>query len=160
METVDPDDTPGVVAPPPLIFLAFLAAGLALDRVWPASFEARIASGVLYAAAVSLIAGGVAVVASARRRFIQANTHIEPWKPTRALVTGGLFRYSRNPIYIAVSAIHAGISLAADSPWALAFLVPALVVIRYGVIAREERYLEARFGDEYRRYRATVRRWL
>ncbi|MCH7635332.1 MAG: isoprenylcysteine carboxylmethyltransferase family protein, partial [Proteobacteria bacterium] len=67
---------------------------------------------------------------------------------------------SRNPMYLALSLLYAGIGIAADGPWTLALLVPLLLVMHYGVIIREERYLERKFGDDYRRYKSTTRRWL
>ena len=81
-------------------------------------------------------------------------------EPSTALITGGPYRYTRNPIYLALSLLYAGIGIAADSPWVLVLLAPLLVVIHYGVIIREERYLERKFADAYRRYKATTRRWL
>ena len=78
----------------------------------------------------------------------------------QALVTGGIYRHTRNPLYVALALVYAGIAVAADSLWALMFLAPCLGVIRYGVIAREEAYLERKFGEEYRRFKSAVRRWL
>jgi protein-S-isoprenylcysteine O-methyltransferase Ste14 len=78
----------------------------------------------------------------------------------RALVTSGIHGWSRNPIYIGMFLLYAGIGLAARSPWVLILMLPLAVILRYGVIAREETYLERRFGDAYRDYQARVRRWL
>ena len=77
-----------------------------------------------------------------------------------ALVTEGPFQFSRNPIYLALTLIYCGIGMAADSGWVLGLVVPVLAVMRYGVIAAEERYLEAKFGEAYRHYKGHVRRWL
>jgi protein-S-isoprenylcysteine O-methyltransferase Ste14 len=81
-------------------------------------------------------------------------------EPTRALVTTGIHGWSRNPIYVGLFLVYAGIAIAARSPWAFILAVPLAITIRYGVIAREEAYLEQRFGDAYRNYKARVRRWL
>ena len=81
-------------------------------------------------------------------------------EPTRALVTTGIHGWSRNPIYVGLFLVYGGIAIAMHSPWALILAVPLAVTIRYGVIAREEAYLEERFGDAYRDYKARVRRWL
>jgi protein-S-isoprenylcysteine O-methyltransferase Ste14 len=70
------------------------------------------------------------------------------------------YRLSRNPIYLAMTLLYGGIAIAVDSAWPLALLPPLLAVMRYGVIAREERYLDRKFGPQYRRYRDTTRRWL
>ena len=79
---------------------------------------------------------------------------------SRCRITSGPFRFTRNPLYISLALVYAGIALTVGSAWALAFLVPVLGIIRYGVIAREERYLEGKFGPEYLRYKQSVRRWL
>ena len=150
-------DNPGVIAPPPLIYLGFLVIGLLLDYVWPAGVAP---DGVRYPSGIALFALGGAIFAFALRQLRKAGTSLEPRKPTTAVVTGGPYRLSRNPIYVALSLAYLGLAVAADSPWAAALLVPALAVMHYGVIAREERYLEGKFGDEYLRYKASVRRWL
>ncbi len=150
-------DTAGVIAPPPLIFLGGLLAGLALDAAWPVwslPGEARLP------AAVSLVGLGVAVAAGAIGWFVRAGTPVEPYKPTSALVVTGLYRWSRNPIYLAVAAVYLGITAYFGGFWTVAMLAPVLTVLYFGVIAREERYLEAKFGVEYRHYKASVRRWL
>jgi protein-S-isoprenylcysteine O-methyltransferase Ste14 len=85
---------------------------------------------------------------------------VPTWMPTTALVTGGPYRISRNPIYLALTLVYLGLALAWGSLWPVVLLAPLLIVMRYGVIGREERYLEARFGDAYRAYRAAVRRWI
>ena len=80
--------------------------------------------------------------------------------PTTALVTKGLYSYSRNPIYVALTLIYLGLAIGAGSVWSVIFLVPTLALIRYGVIAREERYLERKFDGAYIDYRNRVRRWI
>ena len=81
-------------------------------------------------------------------------------EPTRALVTTGVHGWSRNPIYLGLFLLYGGIAFAARSPWALILTLPLAITIRSGVVAREEAYLERRFGDAYRSYKARVRRWL
>jgi protein-S-isoprenylcysteine O-methyltransferase Ste14 len=150
-------DTPGVIAPPPVIYLAGLVLAFALDWVWPI---ALLPVAVQVAIGIPLIGLGLSVVVLAFMRFRRVGTHIEPYKPTTAIVTDGLYGVSRNPIYVAMVAISVGIGVLADNLWVLPMLVPTLMVMRIGVIAREERYLEAKFGGDYRRYKAAVRRWL
>jgi protein-S-isoprenylcysteine O-methyltransferase Ste14 len=150
-------DTPGVVAPPPLIFATPLVLGWLLDRVVPVRMlPAAIASwagGVLMLAALVV---GVAALWEMRR----AGTAVNPGKPATSLVGTGPFAYSRNPLYGALFLLSLGLSLSANALWCVLLLVPAMVVLRRGVIAREEAYLQRRFGDDYRRYCAAVRRWL
>ena len=150
-------DTAGVIAPPPLIYLAFGLIGFGADALWPA---AVLPQGPQYAAGTGAIVLGLALGFAAVHQFRRHNTSFKPHEPSTALITGGPYRYSRNPIYLALSLLYAGIGIAADSPWVVALLVPLLVVLHYGVIIREERYLERKFGDDYRRYKATGRRWL
>ncbi len=149
-------DTAGVIAPPPVIYLAFLLAGLGADRLWPV---AVLPQGPRYAAA-AVIALSLALVISAVGQFRRHKTSFKPHEPSTALITEGPYRYSRNPMYLALSLLYAGLSITADGPWTLALLVPLLIVLHYGVILREERYLERKFADAYRRYRSTTRRWL
>jgi len=155
--TVEGRNAPGVVAPPPLIYLAGLLFGLALQRLLP-SPERRPAAAARLGGV--LLVAGVGLAASFLVSFRRAGTPVDPRKPSTALVTTGPYRFTRNPGYVALALIFAGIAVLGGGVWALLMLVPTLVVIDRGVIAREERYLENSFGDEYRRYRARVRRWL
>lgn len=153
------DDTPGVIAPPPLLFAGALAAGLAVDfllfRV-QTDLPAALRLGV---AAVCFVAG-IVLVSGALARFRRAGTDPAPWQPSTAVVTSGVYAFTRNPMYLAMALFYVAIAVAADSVVTLLLLVPLLVVVHYGVIRREEHYLEAKFGDEYRRYKDKVRRWL
>ncbi len=90
----------------------------------------------------------------------RAGTNVRPDQPTLALVFDGPFRFTRNPLYLAATGLYLGIALLVDALWPLLLLVPVLAVLRWGVVAREERYLEAKFGEPYRAYKARVRRWL
>ena len=141
--------------------MAFWALGLVVGYVWPlAIFPDGVAAVARVSIGVGLVVAGVLVGIIGFQQFRKAGTNVPPHLPTTALVADGIYRYSRNPLYIAQALIYAGIAVGADSLWALAFLVPTLVVIRYGVIAREEAYLERKFGDAYRRCKSAVRRWL
>lgn len=150
-------DTAGVIAPPPLIYGGFLLAGFVLDRLSPAPLGSGAAGDWVGGA---LILAGLAIVTACALRFRKAGTAIEPYRPTTSLVTSGLFARSRNPIYVALTAVYLGLALIDDNAWILGLVIPVLAVMSYGVIAREERYLEAKFGEDYRRYRGRVRRWL
>lgn len=150
-------DTPGVIARPPLIFFGFLASGLALDWLLPAPLLPAQAQ---YATGAVLIALASALAFSAIACFLRAGTNVPTTRPATALVVAGPYRASRNPIYTGMILLLLGIGVMVDGVWIVALAIPFALVLRYGVIAREERYLEAKFGDAYRAYRARVRRWI
>ena len=152
-------DHPGVIAPPPLIYLGFLLAGWAVER-FGVEFTLGLPTDWRRGLALALVVGGLLIEGVATVQFRRLGTPPQPWKPTTALATGGLYRFSRNPIYVGFALIYLGFAVAMDSPAALALLIPCLIVVDRLVIAREERYLEGRFGDAYRAFRNEVRRWL
>ena len=154
-------DNPGVIAPPPLILATALALGAVLDRVYPARIFGPGAGDVSrYVAAGVLIAAGLALMATFLSAFRQHGTNVPTYKPATALVTDGPYRFTRNPGYVSMFLVFAGIVLAADSVWLAILLVAFAIVIHFGVVAREERYLEGKFGEDYRRYKQKVRRWV
>jgi protein-S-isoprenylcysteine O-methyltransferase Ste14 len=108
----------------------------------------------------ALVLAAAVFLAGALGGFRLARTRAEAWKPIAAIVTGGVCRLTRNPMYVGMALACAGLALAADSLPALALLALAILVIHHGVILREESYLEAKFGAEYLRYKARVRRWM
>jgi protein-S-isoprenylcysteine O-methyltransferase Ste14 len=153
-------DTAGVIAPPPLIALATLLLGLALDRLFPAywlsvllSRHERIVIGVL------LMAAGAALAFAGARAFRRIGTAVMPWKPSLMLATGGIYAWIRNPMYVGLGLLVGGIGLALASDWTLAMLPLAALVKHFGVVRREERYLEARFGAAYRAYKEKAPRY-
>jgi protein-S-isoprenylcysteine O-methyltransferase Ste14 len=152
--------TANVIARPPLLYLACLLLGLALDRVLPLPIDLPRTAVMQRMAGAGLILIGVAIVAAGVRNFSRAATPVPSNQPVRALVTAGIHGWSRNPIYIGMFLVYAGIGIAARSPWILILALPLAITLRYGVVAREEVYLERRFGDAYRDYQARVRRWL
>jgi protein-S-isoprenylcysteine O-methyltransferase Ste14 len=137
-----------------------LIAGLIADYVLPLPLPLPETVLVPGAAGGSLIVLGVAIMAAGMRNFRRASTPVPSTRAVRALVTTGIHGWSRNPIYVGMFTLYTGIGLAARSPWVLALLLPLAVIMRYGVVAREEAYLERRFGDAYRDYKTRVRRWL
>jgi protein-S-isoprenylcysteine O-methyltransferase Ste14 len=152
-------DVAGVIALPPLIFLGFLAAAAVLEAVVPLPVLAAHVL-VRYLAGAALAACGVVIIAMGTRRFLAAGTNIPPTLPTTALVVDGIYRQTRNPLYLGTTLIYLGLGVAAGSLWAIVLVVPLLWVINVGVVAREERDLERKFGDAYRAYKARVRRWI
>ncbi|HXL33286.1 MAG TPA: PEMT/PEM2 methyltransferase family protein [Gemmatimonadales bacterium] len=153
----DPSDSPRVVILPPLLYVAALAAGLLLSWAIP---QPILSSATRYWIGGVLAGLGVLLAAWGRSVMERAGTNVNPMLPTTALVTTGPFRRSRNPLYVALTLMYVGLALLTNSLWVLALLVPVLLILHYGVVRREERYLEAKFGDAYRAYRARVRRYL
>ena len=154
----DSPDHADVRIPPPLLYLGSLVIGLVVGRLLHIGGFAPYRSLSLYLGSVLTIAG-VALVLAAAGLFRKRNTNVKPWQPATTLVTSGLYRATRNPMYLGMSLLYAGLALILDSILALVLLPVVLIVIRTHVIAREEHYLEARFGDDYRSYRQRVRRW-
>jgi protein-S-isoprenylcysteine O-methyltransferase Ste14 len=150
-------DTAGVVAPPPLIYLAGLAVGFGLEALLPGG---SLPGALRWGLGAALVLAGAALLASFNALFHRHETAVEPWKPTTAIVTTGPYRFTRNPAYLGMALVYVGIALLADAPWVLAPLPFVLAVIDRGVIAREERYLERKFGREYLDYKQRVRRWV
>ncbi|HMF97065.1 MAG TPA: isoprenylcysteine carboxylmethyltransferase family protein [Vicinamibacterales bacterium] len=108
----------------------------------------------------ALLVAGLALSALVVRHFRRAGTPVSPRHASRRLVVSGPYRYSRNPDYVGQALVVVGLGLLFDTPWVLVATVPALLVVRYSVVAREEEYLHGRFGEEYTQYRRRVRRWL
>ena len=148
--------TAGVIAPPPVIYVGFLGLGFVLESLLPG---AELPGWAQWIGAVVIVAG-VALMILFEVAFKRAGTEANPYRPSTALATDGPYRFSRNPGYLGMAITYIGITLAAEAPWALVTLVPATLVIQYGVIAREERYLERLFGEEYLSYKRTTRRWI
>lgn len=150
-------DTAGVIAPPPLIYLGALGVGLGLDAVIGSrSLPSRVAKPV----GVALVISGVGLLGSFVGAFRGSQTPVDPYTPTTAIVTDGPYRLSRNPAYLGMGLIYAGIASVSNAPWAFLPLPVAIAIIDRGVIAREERYLERKFGAPYEDYKRRVRRWL
>jgi protein-S-isoprenylcysteine O-methyltransferase Ste14 len=161
MSGVDPDGPDrgaGVRFPPPLLYAAFFSLGILASVLYPVR---------LLPSALAWILGGAVLAGGALLGPIwgvhtlrTAGTTIRPDKPTAKLVTDGPFRFSRNPLYLALSLMYAGLALMANSIWALLLLFPVTLVMSRFVIRREEEYLARRFGEEYAHYQTNVRRWI
>lgn len=150
-------DTAGVLLPPPVIFLAGLAIGSAAEWLWPAPLLPQT---VQYGVGFTLMAVSAVIAALGFWEFFRHGTPVEPHKPTESVITSGPFRFSRNPLYLSLTLLYAGIAVAVDGIWILVLLAPVLIILHYGVILREEAYLERKFPDVYPAYKARVRRWL
>src|SRR5215207_7570449 len=159
----DEPDAMGIgVPPPPVAYLGPLILGLVLNRKIPVPFLPRGLARVL---GLPLFGGGVLLGGWTYRTMRRADTPIigepfVPGKPTSSLITDGPFRYTRNPGYLAGAMVYAGIASLTNVLWVFLLLPVVLLTMRRTAIEREERYLEGKFGEEYLRYKARVRRWI
>lgn len=147
----------GVRYPPPLIYLGGFAAGLVLERFMPL---AKPAPGAASVAGFVLVVLAMMLSAASIGRFRRAGTSPVPNRPAEVLVTSGPYRFSRNPIYLSLGLAYVGAALILRTAWALVLLPAVMIYIDRYVVRKEERYLLSAFREEYRRYQASVRRWL
>jgi protein-S-isoprenylcysteine O-methyltransferase Ste14 len=148
-----------IIAPPPLIgliciVLAFIARHFLPLRLFPRANLIETAIGIL------MLVTAISIIAIARQQFIAHGTHPNPYRPTKALVEVGLFRFSRNPIYIAFLLFVLSFALLANSLWFLIAALVLLFILHFGVVKREETYLRTKFGSSYEQYCSRVRRWI
>ena len=151
-------DTSNAIVRPPLALLVALLVGLGLDWLYPLKFLAagfpRIwVGGLVFAAGLALAVWAIMTIRG-------AGTEVQTNRPTTAIVSDGPYRFTRNPIYAGMILGLIGAAIGFDTLWILVATIPFYLVIRYGVIAREEAYLEHKFGDMYLGYKSRVRRWL
>ncbi len=151
-------DNAGVLIRPPIALALAIAAGLALDWLYRLPWlPADLPAGWIGAA---LFAAGLALVIWAIVTFSRAGTQVPTTEPTSMIVGHGPYRFSRNPIYLGMFVGLAGLAVGFNTVWMLAALAAFCLVIRYGVVAREEAYLERKFGGAYLGFKSKVRRWL
>lgn len=150
-------DSPGVMVFPPVLYVGTLLLGLLLNYFWPAHlFPMRW---VRVAGAVLVVASGM-IAHWAQKTMRRAGTNVLPSQPSLAIVTAGPFRFTRNPIYVANAFVYLGLTLILNTLWPIVLFGPMLFALNWGIIRREERYLEAKFGAAYLDYKARVRRWI
>ncbi len=150
-------DNPGVITPPPLIYVGALAAGLLVNSIYPVRSLPR---GVSRVAGLPLVLGGLLIGLLGVREMRRAETNVDPYKPTTAIVERGPYRFTRNPLYVGMTLMYGGFSVLANALAPILLLPAVFAIMRRGVIEREERYLERKFGDEYLEYKGKVRRWI
>jgi protein-S-isoprenylcysteine O-methyltransferase Ste14 len=151
-------DTAQVIVRPPLVWALAVIAGFALNWLTPLPFvpaavPAGWLGGAVFVLALALFAWAITIIT-------RAGSNVPTNMPTTSIVDTGPYRFTRNPIYLSMILGLVSLAIAFDSLWLLMTLVPFFLVIHYGVVVREEAYLERKFGEVYRRYRARVQRWL
>ncbi len=152
-------DTPGVIIFPPLIPLSVLVVGIILNFVMPLGLLTHVPLLGRIVVGVIAFVVGLGMVIGANRIFQHVGTNVRPSQPTLALATTGIFTWTRNPMYVGGSIALLGIAISCALDWVLLLLVLSLPLVHYGIILREERYLERKFGDAYRRYKTKVPRY-
>ena len=146
-------DSPRVFVPPPLIFASSVAAGLAIDMHLHEF-------GVPQVFAILLLVAALGLIGAALNLFWRRRTRPEPWQPASALVVTGIYRFTRNPMYLGMTILSLSVAIFCQSLGAVFLSLVAAALIDRFVIRREEAYLQRRFGGEYRSYKQQVRRWL
>ena len=152
-----PGDYPRVLTPPPVIVLIVIAAGFAAGLIQPLRFIDGYAR---YIAGGALLLASAVIMLSAYFKMMRAGTNVDVRKPATTVLTDGVYSCSRNPMYVSMVVFLAAVSVLLNNLWII-ILIPAFVFIMgRGVIAREELYLEEKFGAQYTDYKERVRRWL
>jgi len=153
------EDSAPIRFPPPFIYLGMLLIGLAAERLVPLR-HFGIDRTILVVLGAAIALAGLAIGLVAMGLFRRAGEKPEPWTTTHGIVSTGLYARTRNPMYLGMALLYAGLALALDAPIALILLPVVLALVQTQVIAREERYLAAKFGESYEAYRRRVRRWM
>lgn len=148
---------PGVCVHPPVMYLAALLIGVGLNQWWAIRLLPGPWGGVV---GIAVIVAGVAIMPPVLLRFRRAGTPFNPHKPASALITDGPYRFSRNPAYVALTLWYLGAGLLLNNGWIVLLVIPVLLVMDRWVVPAEERHLQAKFGEQYLRYKSQVRRWL
>jgi protein-S-isoprenylcysteine O-methyltransferase Ste14 len=153
-------DYADVAIKPPLLFLGALALGCLLTVLLPIGPGLASPNGLALTVGSIFIALGFALALFSAWAFHRAGTNVVPGQPATALVTTGPYQVTRNPIYVGFVLLYFGLAVVLTSVWVLVLIVPTVMILQRGVIAPEEAYLEQKFDDSYRRYKARVPRWL
>lgn len=152
-------DRPDVIVFPPLIWVATMALAALMQWLMPVSVLAHVDLGLRVLIGAAVLVAGVSLAATGRRTLVRLGTNVSPLSPTTALATEGIFGWMRNPLYVGGTLAMLGVALIGGLDWLPVLLVPSLLILHRGVVLREERYLERKFGDVYRRYKASVPRY-
>ena len=144
---------------PPLILAAALAIACLLQALAPLGWLGELGQMARIGAGIFIAIVGVGIAASGRRLLVRAGTNVSPLRPTTALATGGIYRWNRNPLYTGGTLLLLGVAVVFALDWLVLLIVPSVLVLHFGVVRREEQYLERKFGDAYRQYKSSVARY-
>ncbi|HEY6753748.1 MAG TPA: isoprenylcysteine carboxylmethyltransferase family protein [Pseudolabrys sp.] len=152
-------DHPNIVIFPPVILATTVVLGCMLQWLLPLGVLAGIGQTWRVAIGCILVVAGISLAAAGRRVLTGLGTNVSPLRPTTALATGGVYQWTRNPLYTGGTLIMLGIALVFALDWLVLLIVPSVLILHFGVVTREEQYLEQKFGDSYRQYKASVARY-
>jgi protein-S-isoprenylcysteine O-methyltransferase Ste14 len=150
--------TANAIIRPPIAWGLAIVTGLGAGWLYPLPVVPPPIPCILVGGGVFSVGFALAIWAIVTIR--RAGTQIETYKPTTTIVANGPYRLTRNPVYIGMFLGQAGLAIGFNDLWLLAMLVPFYLVVRYGVVAREESYLDRKFGAVYLSYKSRVRRWI
>lgn len=153
------NERPNVIVFPPVILLATIALGFVLQWLLPLGLVANADRSWRIVMGAVVLAAGVLTCAISRRSLVRRGTNVNPLRATNALATDGIYRRTRNPIYVGGNIAMIGIAIVFALDWLLLLVVPSGLILHFGVVLREEQYLERKFAEEYRRYKARVPRY-
>ena len=152
-------DRPRVIIFPPIILAATIALGVALQWLLPTNELANVSLVWRVALGITFIFAGVLLAATGRRLLVRLGTNVSPLQPTTTLATDGIYKWTRNPLYSGGTLVMLGIAFVFALDWLFLLIVPSIFVLHFGVVRREEQYLERKFGDRYRQYKLQVPRY-
>ena len=152
-------DHPKVIIFPPLILAATVALGFALQWLLPLGALATMSLAWRLASGIPLVFAGVLLAAAGRRMLVRLGTNVSPLQPTTVLATSGVYKWTRNPLYTGGTLVMVGIALVFALDWLIMLIAPSVFILHFGVVRREEQYLERKFGDQYRQYKSQVPRY-
>ena len=152
--------SPGVQFPPPTLFVVSSLTGVIVEACFPLPLTSLVSIPAIIPVGAVLLTAGTALLWWGLATFRSARTAIYPNQPAKQLVHSGPYRFSRNPMYVALTAMSIGVALLADNLWMLSLLPVTLITLYACVIRREEKYLATAFEEEWAEYRRRVRRWL
>ena len=160
MTTRDASDSPGIHFPPPLVYVAPLALGFLAHRAWPVGIVPATCRPIVATVGWLLVLAAAVLLLPSYVGFFRARTSLLPSRPARMIVQTGHYRWTRNPMYISITALCAGLACVFNALWPLVLVAVSVIVTDRYIIPREEAYLERAFGAEYLDYKRRVRRWL
>lgn len=152
-------DHPNIIIFPPIILAATVALGCVLQWLLPIGSLASVSQAWRALVGAGVIFAGVLLAATGRRMLVRLGTNVSPLQPTTALATGGIYNWTRNPLYSGGMLVMFGIALVFALDWLMLLILPSILILHFGVVRREEQYLEQKFGDVYRRYKTSVARY-